>query len=276
MKRILLLTDFSENAKNAIRYGINLFGNSAEYILLHAYTVRKATGSFGNIGQILRQDAENNLKTELDFIKNEFPDPSLNILTLCREGDPVGLINGMNNKQGIELIIMGTKGASGLSKAILGSVASSVIQDTNYPVLSIPEEAVYESINRIVFAADLSANVEDELTKPLIEIADRSKSEIFLLHILKEGKLAEGSIDDKLEKLELPPNFNHLKKSVHFIEANDTVNGIKAFCAEKNADLLTVVARHHSFFEKLLHKSVSQELAFSSKMPLLSLEDALH
>ena len=134
MKRILLLTDFSENAKNAIRYGINLFGNSTEYILMHAYTVRKATGSFGNIGQILRQDAENNLKTELDFIKNEFPDPSLNILTLCREGDPVGLINSMNNKQGIELIVMGTKGASGLSKALLGSVASSVIQDTNYPV----------------------------------------------------------------------------------------------------------------------------------------------
>ena len=142
--------------------------------------------------------------------------------------------------------------------------------------LSIPEEAKYETINRIVFAADLSANVEDELTKPLIEIADRSKSEIFLLHILKEGGLSESSIDDKLDKLELTPCLDHLKKSVHFIEANDTVNGIKDFCDSKNADLLTVIARHHSFFDKLLHKSVSQELAFSSKMPLLSLEDGLH
>ena len=103
MKKIVLLTDFSANAKNAIKYGVSLFGNSVEYILIHTYTVRKATGSFANIGDLLRQDALKELENELNFVKNEFANISdLNITALCKEGEPVDIINELNTNPKID------------------------------------------------------------------------------------------------------------------------------------------------------------------------------
>ncbi|NOQ76111.1 MAG: hypothetical protein GQ574_29180 [Crocinitomix sp.] len=275
MKKIVLMTDFSENARKAIKYGINLFGDSVEYLLVHSYTVRKATGSFADIGALIRQDALNDFENEIHFIKNEFSHfPDLKISTICKEGDPVDVINNLDNSLGIDLIVMGTKGASGLSKIFIGSVTASLIRKTKYPVLSVPEEAVFKSIDKIVFAADLALNRNAVLTYPLKSIARKNNSEVLLLHILNEGELAKGFDNYKLNKLEMSADLEGIKKTMNFVETNNKTEGIVQFCIKNNADLLTVIARHNTFFDKLFHKSVSQELAYSLKMPLLTLEDS--
>lgn len=274
MKKIVLMTDFSDNAKNAIKYGISLFGNSTEYILVHTYEVRKATGSFGKISDILRQDAIDGLDKELAHIKNQFSNiTDLNIATICQEGDPVDVLNHINKDLKVDLVIMGTKGASGLSKIFMGSVTAAIIRETKYPVLSVPEKAIYKSIDKIVFAADLESNSSERLTNPIKSIASKSKSEVLLLHILKNGESSEGLNKDKLNELQTLFAWDNIEKTINFVTADNTAEGIEKFCIENKADLLAVIARHNSFFDKFFHKSISQELAFSLKMPLLTMQN---
>ncbi len=274
MKKVLLMTDFSDNARNAIKFAIHSFGNTVEYLLIHTYIVRKPTGSFANFGELMRKDAESSMKDELNQLKKEMPAASdVKITALCRESNTIDLINDIHEKQNVELIVMGTKGASGLGKILMGSVTASVIKKTKYPVLSIPENAVYKPMNKIVVATDLESESSAEVLQPLSNIATKYQSEILLVHNLKPEESAVQPDQLKLDQLKSTFAFEGTKQSIHILESTSTVEGIEQFCTENNVDLLTVIAHHNGFFEKLFHKSVSRELAFSLKIPLLTLKD---
>lgn len=275
MKKIVLMTDFSDNAKNAIRYAIKLFGNSADYVLANTYTTRSSAGSIGKLSRIIKERVTADLEKELAYIHKEFAEiPTLNITILCKDSEPIDLVNNLAKNGEADLIVMGTKGATGLSKVFIGSVTSSIIRNTKLPVLSIPEEAEFKAISKIVFAADLGENRKKELTAPLRSIALVNNAEVFLLHVLKEGELAENNEEDKMFEMGLAFDLEGVKTTLNSVEAENTAEAIQEFCLDIKADLLTVIARHNTFFDKLFHKSVSQELAFSLKMPLLTLEDS--
>ena len=64
MKTILLMTDFSDNAKNAIRYAIEMFEDKVDYVLLNTYAVRENSGSFMSIIDRVKEISEEELKKE--------------------------------------------------------------------------------------------------------------------------------------------------------------------------------------------------------------------
>lgn len=275
MNRIVLMTDFSKNARNAIHYAINLFGESVNYLLVNTYIARGSAGAIGNLSMKIKEKTLVELESELKDILNAFQQfPNLNITTLCEFGEPVDVVKRIGERNEADLVVMGTKGASGIKKAVFGSVTSSVIQHTALPVLSVPEEAQFNGIKQIVFAADLSKNKKKELIAPLKSIAVENKAEVSLLHVWGEGELPKEENLDSLEEIRNLFKLDGVDISVNDIEATDTIQAIQNFCVERDADLLSVIARHNRFWDHLFHKSVSQELAFALKMPLLTLEDS--
>ena len=275
MKKIILMTDFSENAKNAIKYAINLFGTTPEYLLANTFNVKSSTGSLGNLSRAVKKTVVADLERELNAIKLEFQNlTDLKISSMCKHSEPVDLVNELDRQNQVDLVVMGTKGASGLSKVFIGSVTTSIIKNTKVPVLSIPENAEFTRMSKIVFAADLSTNRKKELIKPLETIAKDNDAEVLLLHVLKEGELSKNEDDDKMFEIGLTFDLDGVNTSTNIVESEDTIEAIQEFCKDNEADLLSVIARHNSFFDSLFHKSVSRELAFSLKMPLLTLEDS--
>ena len=96
---------------------------------------------------------------------------------------------------------MGTKGASGITKVLIGSVTARVIKESLLPILSIPENAKFNPLKNIVFASDLHENQNDSLVNPLKKIAERFNSEITLLNILKSNEISKGKVNRQIAKL---------------------------------------------------------------------------
>ena len=124
LKRIILPTDFSKNARNAIKYAIDVFKDQeAEYFLLNIYREPHATSSsLVSIVDILQKSSEESLVREEKKIRDLFPSMNLNMETVSAYGDTTLQINKLAQEKEVDYIIMGTKGASGLKEVILGSV----------------------------------------------------------------------------------------------------------------------------------------------------------
>ncbi len=276
MKTILLMTDFSDNARNAIKYGIQVFGNDVNYILLNTYFFMRKSGHFKDITPMLLKESQEGLAKELKFIQNEFADlQNLDIKTLSENGEHSKVIDALNKKIGIDLVVMGTKGATGLKKAVFGSVASSIIHNTPTPVLAIPSEAIFRPMKTIAYATNLEKNKNPNITAPVKYLAKKFDAEIRFLHIVSDNHLTKELKEELTSKFKHNFNMDNIKTSLELIVAPEALEGIRSFCKENEVDILTVVPRHKSFFDRWFHKSVTQDLAFNIQKPLLALDNSV-
>ena len=271
MKTILLMTDFSENAKNAIKYAINMFGEEVEYLLLNTYVVRENTGSFISISDQIKEISEKEIEKEILFIREAFLNYThLKITAILLRGDAIDGVNEVKDKYAIDLVVMGTKGASGLSKFLVGSVTASVVQCTGLPVLIIPEKQKYKAYTKIVLASDFTLKIKKELLNPLQYIAQKFNAEVTLLNVQLNNQ------SENQQEIDLSGLLKNIKTNSLTIDAKEesVCNDIEKYCKKAEIEMLTVVAHHNTFFERLFHKSVSQELIYHAQLPILALDDS--
>lgn len=267
------MTDFSENAKNAIKYAINMFGEEVEYLLLNTYIVRENTGSFMSVADQIKELSEKEIAKEEAFIRKEYSDlKQLKVQPILVRGGAIDGVNSVKTKQNIDLIIMGTKGASGITKFLVGSVTASVVQGTGLPVLIIPEKEEYQPYKKIVFATDFTHQIKQELLIPLNYIAQKFDAKIAMLNVLDKNNMKKENI------LDVSNLFSGIETTLTTIDAKEknVSDDIEAYCKENKADMLTVVAHHNTFFEGLFHKSISQELIYHAQLPILALDDSFN
>lgn len=260
---IIILTDFSDPAKNAIRYAIDAFGENAEYNLVNAYYARTSSATLLDLNDMLAKESEQGLTEEKDWILSSFPNISLNVKTHSVFGSPVDAIRKMKASGNYDVVIMGTKGASGVDAVLFGSVASTVIRATVVPVISVPPTYQFKGFGNVIFATDGKELSDYNIVEPISKLQEQFKSEITLFSV----NTADHKFDWDESKIHI--------KNAHYatVDGNNIAEEVTKFCKEKNADLLVVLPKHTGFFERLFHKSVSKELVEQAKMPILSLEN---
>jgi nucleotide-binding universal stress UspA family protein len=268
MKTILVPTDFSENADKALDFALALAHKfNAKLRLIHTYNTSAPAGHLGSINRVIKEDREKEMKAFLKATKESISF-DLDIKGRCRKGYPIELIENEAERIDADLIVMGTLGASNLGKQMMGSTASKVIKNTQFPVLAIPRDTHYADINNIVVAVDaLTMSVLNTLN-PMINIAQKSKLNIELVHVSNQQVHTDidPTIKEYLEGLAVP--FNYTK-----IQSDLIMEPILDFAHEKGNSVLCLVSRHRGWFENLFHSSVSQQVALKSDLPLLILQD---
>ncbi len=267
MKKILVPTDFSEHANNALRYAINI-GNyfEAEIELLHVYEMATIIGSATLVREYLKEDAERDLADNIRSFKELVFGKTI-LKGRAIDGGAVDTICSLANNEDFDMIVMGTQGASGLKEIFLGSKTSGVMKQTHIPILAIPNNFTYRPIKDITFAVDSGIVAEDEVLKPLLELAKAYKSHIKVLHLEKEKMVVgyDPGIDFSLG--DIPHTF-------HRISGSNDVNGvINLFVFEENSDMLCMIRRDRGFWSNLFHQSVTAKEVFDSPVPLLILRD---
>ena len=179
MKRILLPTDFSSISLNAIDYAISMFKDSkCEFYLLNVYRVPYMTNEelMENDAQQLAileaemyESSQKNLKKLVSgFDKNENHAHH----TVSDYNFFVNSVKQIVTDKGIDLVVMGTKGATGAKEIFLGSNTGDVLMKTDCNVIAVPENSVYKAPKEIVFPTDFKLRYEREDLAPLIELAD--------------------------------------------------------------------------------------------------------
>ncbi|WP_299336458.1 universal stress protein [uncultured Psychroserpens sp.] len=278
MRKILLPTDFSDNSIDAIHYAIDFFGSQAcEFYLLNVQKV----SSFVSDDLMAMQPSEslfnsivNSSKERLEelitHIENQYENKLHQFKSKVDYDNFIDAINQLIEIEGIDLIIMGTKGASNIGKTIFGSNAARVIQRANCPVLAIPNGYKYHPIEHIAFTSNYYTKYNTEDLKPLLDIVDMKQSQINILHVKESEHLTEHQENNRALLDECFSNTNH---AFIELEEGDLFKKITNYLVDKDINLLAMMSRKHSFLERLFVRHAAESFAFDLKVPLLVMEN---
>ncbi|MFD1614083.1 universal stress protein [Gelatiniphilus marinus] len=280
MKNILLPTDFSENSWNAIKYAINFFEKEpCNFYLLHVSKLSKAVASDvpflsskNALETLYTRPAKQKLQSVLKQIAIHFPtNKKHRFYTITDYNFFIESVRKQVEEKKIDCIVMGTKGASGLKKIIVGSNTGDVITKVQCTTFAIPENASYVKLKEVAFPTDFSLNYDIQVLEPLTEILNKCKSALRILHITK-NKAGLNSDQDKNKEL-LEDYFNQLAHSFHYLTNKKLEDAIQCFVESRNINMICMVAKNLNYFQQILFHSKVEAISYHTEIPFLVLHE---
>ena len=274
MKTILFPTDFSENALHASEYaGMLAEKFDANVILLNVYSVPIITEyqvpyNIDDFSTEMRVISEKSLE---DFSQN-----FIEITGLSRErishkiqyGFVGDIIIEMSKNIEVDMIVMGTKGASNAIDRWFGTTAQTVMKQAECPVWIIPEKVKVNYPQKFLYAADL---MEDEVTasQKLMEFVKPFEANCKIIHIDDKFELNAGSnvlstINDLKEEYKDDDNV-----FVRAIKRDDVVEGLETYIQSYKPDVLALAVHDKSFLSKLFEQSVTNHFVYHADLSML-------
>jgi len=278
MKNILLPTDFSQNAWNAILYTLHMYKNeSCKFILLNSYQINgfhygsKFTPIPGNEDmEKEKKNSENGLQRLIEVIKKGYPNPKHHFFAVTHNYPLVEAIEHELEQTDIEVIVIGTKGSTGAYEVIYGSNTIKIMDEVeSCPILAVPSNVPFFEIKEIVLASSLEITHNEKDFQYLKKLAFQTNTRICVLHIEEEDGL---SISQKQNKHLLESYLEGVQLSFHSLAHVSVPIGIYCFIESRGSDMITFVNKKHSFFEKLLFNPLYKDLGNYSKIPVLVLQ----
>lgn len=272
MKKILVPTDFSENAYNALKYGVHLFAEEdCTFYLLYTYTpalynAEYMVSSNLSIDEIYRRNSIKSITKIVKRIKNESPNEKHHFKKIASFNLLQEEIINQVKTLGIDLIVMGTQGATGAAQILLGTHTINAIKRAICPLLAIPADYEFTTPNKILFSTDYESDITEEHLNILKQIANIHKSKIHILHVKQDVPLDP---EQKKNKKALKEYLNDHIDGFHTIEKETVAQGIYHFQKENSIDLLVMAKFKHSFFYNLFFSSVVKKIGFRLTTPFL-------
>lgn len=274
MKTILVPTDFSDGAQNALDYAIEMVKHTkAKLILFHAYHIPAIPSDAPFVMPVgdMEKDALkalNKIKKNIQ-IKNE---NKFKIECATKLGFAIDEINGFIEEKKIDLVIMGVHGAGYLSEKLIGSITTTLIRKAKCPVLAIHEKVKFKNIKKIVLACDYEKINDKSIFNALKQIIKLFKSHLYILNVTPElesitptRKIMSGTL--------LNESFKDIAHSFKFTENDDIVEGINDFVLKNNIDMIVMIPRKHSLIETIFQERNTKRMAFHTHIPILALPE---
>jgi nucleotide-binding universal stress UspA family protein len=277
MKKILVPTDFSAQAENALNVAASLADRlDARLQLLHVIepvdsvtlaelaTYAPAVNAEYLYDYQLATEAQQRLNTLVQ--KLNLPDRVTK--AEVKTGKIIRHILETVKADEVDLIVMGTKGASGLYEMLIGSNAEKVVRMAECPVLTIPEKTSRLDLRNVVMAVDF-----DEECSAFIRIIRQWQQRFgFALHLLFVNSPLNFSttaqIEAKLESfLQEYPLPEHTFTVIHEYAFED---GIRYFADKQNADLIAMATHGRRGIDRILDGSVTERVVNRTVRPVLS------
>lgn len=274
MKHILLPTDFSANAYNAICYAVQLYKNEAcKFYLLHTYTPTTIssgqamdTYSALKIQEIEKENAETGLQKVKEKIVKEFNNNKHSFTTLSAFNLLLPEMKTIIEENDIELVIMGTKGATGAKEIFLGTNTMFAIKKIKCPVLAVPSRFKFQKPKEILFPTDYKVEKSNRYLEFIRELCGINNSKLHFLNAYYSRPLAE---EQKRVKVFLDAFFIDNAHAFYVGEDQDLIEVIKAFEVENKINFLIMIHNKHSFFENLLFTPIINKMVYHTNVPFL-------
>jgi nucleotide-binding universal stress UspA family protein len=274
MKTILVPTDFSKNAENALHFAIALAKQQkATLILLHAYQMPVAVSPVPfNLLILEKEEAKQDATAKLRTLYAQIDHAGgVSYEYLLEEGDAVEIFSNTVKEKNVDLIVMGSKGASGLAGVIFGGVATSVIEKASCPVMAIPEStSLTKPIKKITYATDYQKN-DTRIIAKIIELAEPIRAQVNIIHISKDGISSDEEsklMSQFMKKVNDVISYNNL--SFQMLHGQDVEEQLEKYIADNSTDVLILSTHHRSFFDRLFENSITKDLTLKATIPLVA------
>lgn len=274
MKTIIVATDFSTAASNAIDYATDMAkAINAKLLLLHIYQVSVL---YSEIPVVLNEEAERQeaLK-EILRIKNELLNKTngqVPIETEVRLGSFFDELKIVCDYTKPYTVVMGSQGTTAAERLLFGGHTVHAMRHLAWPLIAVPLNVHFEGIKNIGFTCDFD-NVTDNT--PIEEIKMLMKDFNATLHILNTGKQRDFDPDIVFESGLLNEMLGPVSPKYHFITSENIDEGIIDFAEKNNIELLIVLPKRHGLLEKIMHKSLTKQLVLHSHVPVMALHNSM-
>lgn len=279
MKKLLVPTDFSGNAMKAVTYAAEIATRTgAEICLLH---VIEPDGLPVQEAELLQDRHHDEIYksglAKLNELKSTVSDTynGISIQTEIIFGTVATSILHYAEKIHAEIVVMGTKGASGIKEILVGSVAGTVIGRSRVPVLAIPYEYLMEEPDAIVLATNrFEKNLQ--LLDKVVELASLFNAAIHAVVFVETDR---GTAADYLfNRRQVDYYLSFLSKTypgVQFtgelLEGEKFEKTIEDYDTKKEVDMIAMITYPKSRWDKMLNRSATKKMAFHSKIPVLAI-----
>lgn len=287
-KVVLIPIDFSDYSLKACKIGFNYaMQNEAEVHLMHSYfsPFYPASIPFGD-SFVYQPGNEENIKVLFNKVHDEMLKfkklvtekisigewDDVKFTYSLREGLPEEEIIALSKELKPIMIVMGTRGKDQKELDLLGSVAAEVIERSKFPVLAIPENTPFASLNDIKNVAFGTSFEQRDLlaVDTLIKRTNLANIELFLFHISHKpdtwDEIKLGGIKEYFAK-----QYPDLKIHYDIIDANNLVLNVDKFISENKIDLISLATYRRNILARIFNPSVAQRMLFHTDTPLLVL-----
>ena len=277
MKKILIPTDFSKEAQNAADIASKVARKfDAELVFLHSIEVTStesinASGAPSNFDSyadsMLVHESISRANEEMaKLVKNSLFD-GLIIVQIIKIGSPFSHIYEAV-EEGVDFIIMGTKGATGLAEVLIGSNTEKVVRRAKCPVLTVKaniDEAVFENI---VYATMMDPR-EAKVIKCLKELQAVFNSKISIVWINTPNNFMPDTVTKpKLRSFVKDNDLNNTEIRVF----NDVIeeDGIRHFADDMEAGMIAMGTSSHTGLSRIIRGSIAEDMVNHAKRPVLT------
>ncbi|GAB4048931.1 universal stress protein [Spirosoma litoris] len=270
MKRILLPTDFSPAAENAIQYALNLFESEiCEYVLMHSFGIPSigAQTRDWQVYQGIVEEAEKKLKQLEANIQPLIHRDRQHLRSLILADLPSNAIKHLVEAEHIDWVILGTSGQD--LALTFSNVVTTLIQANRCNTLIIPVHSEHTPFANIVLATNYVLPHLLDTLEPVREFVLQNHARLTLLTVSSDKKLP-----GKLEAQDLIQHyFDGLTKQIAIEQDSNILSGIINFIDTHQPDILFTIAHQPSFWSTLSTPGLIQKLANRPLVPLAVLVD---
>lgn len=268
MNHILCPIDFSETSLIALEYAVSIAERhkadlSLIYVFTEEYYNEHLTEGVKNY-----EEYEEEFKSRLSVICDEIKNRDFSTNSHVISGNFLSSVQGFIAAKKIDLIVIGTKGASDVFDMMAGSNAIKLLDNLDIPILAVPKKATFNGLKKIVYAT--SYQEEDKVAiRDLVHFSMPFKSDITILHLSKRNNLIEDALLSHFkEELESFVNCDSITFEKKTYSENITL-GIDDYMMDEKSDVLTILMEKRNIIDRLFHKSVTKELSYLMDFPLL-------
>ncbi|WP_298899596.1 universal stress protein [uncultured Psychroserpens sp.] len=278
--KVLIPTDFSKNAMQALHYAIKLYENDhCDFYILNVFSatsnimeslLNMEPGS--ELYETAKLHSENGLAKVYDMIAmGEYDNPKHQFKTISVFNNPLTAIKDVVEKKDIEMIVMGSKGETYSRATAFGSTAINVMEKVrNCPVIVVPQNAKKILPKEIVFPTDYKINFKRRELKYLTDIAKKCDATIIVLHVLEQNELDKNQKEKKqlLEDILEGTNYKH-----HTLPHCSIETAITIFVESRESDMVAFINKKHAFFGSMLTNPLVKDITFHSRVPIMVMHD---
>ena len=266
--KILCPVDFSVTSVDAVYYALAFSSRYAdrEIELIHCIFSGLRSTLFPSYTDFVKEKAEADLDRLIEEIKRDHSNFKLTKKIL--KGDPIVLLPSYIADHGFQYVVIGTKGLSAAKSNILGSVTEELFENTDCPIIAVPQGYVFHRLKNVVLAIDSEVISSDKVVRPFLDMIEPDQSRLKLLHVRQEG-------DTRLEiDLDLEAYIDGIDYDYYSKYTSGSVNkAINDVCLQVDADLLCLIHRDRGWMLQVFHRSQVREELLHLGIPVLVLHD---
>jgi len=280
MASIIVPTDFSDNAYNALFYATRLLpSEGCKILLVHSYEEQlyESLSRLDNrmndaIAKKVRATVYNELEKMKHKIIRDSEGIALTVEFFYGALPLIDIINDLIDNVETDFLIMGTTGATGLKEVFMGSQAVRVVKNiTPIPVFLIPEKSDFKEPKNVVYATDLKYSYQENQFAFLKKIVKEHQANFHLVHVYHQSK---ESSDVELYYINLKNKLQDLAYIPHWIDSTKSIEEtLTEFCEQHYIHLLVLTYHKYGFFKSILKTSFVEKASFHLEVPLLILPD---